>query len=90
MSTDPRIDKWREDGTGKEMVDGTPSTCDSSFNRGYDAGYCAGMNAGVPPYRMPRWDQDKTARMLGLVDDTRCGNCGEEIPALRARAAGTE
>lgn len=81
-------DGWMQDGTGKELVDGSPSTCDAAFNRGYDAGYCEGMKAGSPPYRSPRWDEDKTARMLGLVDDSRCGNCGEEVPASRRLAAG--
>lgn len=69
-------DLWHEDGTGKEQLDGTETTCDSSFNRGYDKGFLAGMNEGVPPVRLPRWDQDKTVLRFGFLEG-RCGNCGE-------------
>lgn len=73
---------WKEDGTGTEQVDGTPTTCDSGYNRGYDAGYSAGLLAGAPPVRVPRWDEDSVVLRFGYLAG-RCGNCGEAVPANR-------
>jgi hypothetical protein len=78
--------EWREDGTGKEMVDGTPTTCDAAFNRGYDKGYCAGMSAGAPPVRMPRWDQDSTVLRFGWLPG-RCGEQNAELGKLKEGVA---
>lgn len=72
-----RVGEWHEDGTGRENVDGSPSTCDSGYNRGYDAGYLVGLKHGTPPVRVPRWDLDPIVLRHGLLGG-RCGNCGEE------------